>query len=159
MGWYLDSANSGEPRLKLVNLAEIRMFSEVPESVVETEITVRIQGQEPIALDTRQLGTLSIYVPGQKNGNRGQNRRQRGWKLLDVLGLVTKPDAISTVTVRGTDGELHTFTATEVSRDSGMHITVKRNKRGLLMVRWLGEDGKREQVRGLTHVDLVREVP
>lgn len=163
LGWYLDSAEDGRrkpsPRLKLVSAAEIRIRTTSVQPGTEGSLSVRVGGAATsVQLSWAEIQALSKHTPASSEKG-SPARRMRGWKLRDVVGLVVTPESLVSVVVRNDASQERRFAAAELHADEGAAVVIKRNQRGLVMVRWLDAAGERQEIRAVTGLDVQTSTP
>ncbi len=119
-------------------------------------IAVGVGGKTAARVPASKIRTLPVH----RKGSRGETGKPkvRGRSLRALVGLVTNPDEVTSVIVRG-EGESHTFSADDLARDDGEHILFRRDRRGNLIVRWLMDTGQRGQFRNVELVEVALREP
>ncbi len=116
-------------------------------------LSVEVSGRST-RISAAKLDALAATELDSARLGRHMRRPQTGLRLSEVLALVTDLGAVKTVTIRGAKNQEQTIGIADVRRADGTRVLVKRNKSGLLVVRWIGADDKRVEVRGATHIAL-----
>ena len=137
---------STKPILQIVNLMRIDVSTVIvkSEKIDRVAVTIRLPNGKSRAIRESALQALAI------SGRGGNNKRLKGWKLVDVLaiGNAAEPIEFKTLRAQGTTADDQFEIERTALEGEGILARLKRNNRGLLRMRVFqtngGKDGDKQ---------------
>jgi hypothetical protein len=163
LGWWVERPDAvrarKSPRLELRGLVALEVLTR-PRASTTPSLAVSVDGA-PGSIDGEALDRLDTAVGGAEGtagdvrGSGQRAQRQRGWRLIDVVGLAAPADEVVAVEVVA-GAERRSFPREALLAAGGTNTMLKRNARGELILRDYADGKAPATLRGVERLEINR---